>query len=189
MFERLMLHDFSERSIVLQTRLGRPITNVIDVEADDRARRKWGRLLAKHGWTERKAATGGYNCVGHVFASRRTGVFDDLEEQLEKIFVDDGYRVVRREDEVLMPGDLVTYWMPNGLKSTFLHIGMIVEMREGVIKSSLRIPWVLSKMDSTSGEALHHFSKVEFIAGVQHRVEFWTDRGLPERNDHVEIAS
>jgi hypothetical protein len=49
-------------------------------------------------------------------------------------------------------------------------------MVEGVTEESPRIPWVLSKLDSTSGEVLHHFNDVTFIEGVEHLVIFWTDR-------------
>src|SRR5437660_1268307 len=89
MLENLRLRKATERSIVLQTRRGREIKNVIDVEPEHYHVQKYQLLLRKHPrWKERKPPAGGYNCVGHVWASRRTGVFDDLEDQLSVIFDD-----------------------------------------------------------------------------------------------------
>ncbi len=176
MFEHLRLLQPTERSIVLQTHKGREIRNLIDSEPEDCHRQKYQLLLRRNpNWVERKPMAGGYNCVGHVLAARRTGVFDDLEDQLKVIFDDDGYRLLR-ENESPRVGDLATYWMPSNPRDTFLHVALIVEMKDGVTKASPRIPWVLSKMDSTSGEVLHHFNQVTFIEGVEHVVRYWTDR-------------
>jgi hypothetical protein len=108
-------------------------------------------------------------------------VFDDLEDQLQIIFEDDGYRMVDDRKERLKQGDLVTYWMPQQPKPIFLHIGMIFEIRPGVSEDSPGIPWVLSKLDSTSGEVLHHYHDVTFIEGVNHEVRFVTNRPNEER--------
>jgi hypothetical protein len=179
LLESLRLRESTEKRIVLQTRKGREIRNVIDVDPDYWHIQNYQRLLKEHpGWTERKPPVGGYNCVGHVWASRRTGVFDDLEDQLKVILDDDGYRYIDIEKEKPHPGDLVTYWRPAHPRPMFLHVGMIVNMKEGPSKESPRIPWVLSKMDSTSGEVLHHFNDVKFIQGVEHITSFWTDRPL-----------
>ncbi len=121
MLENLRLHRGTERSIVLQTRRGREIKNVIDVDPEYHHLEKYRLVFQKHPrWEERKPPVGGYNCVGHVWASRRTGVFDDLEDQLNIIFEDDGYRVVDPAREKLQPGDLVTYWLPAHPRPTFL---------------------------------------------------------------------
>jgi hypothetical protein len=100
-----------------------------------------------------------------------------VEEELQKIFEDDGYR--RTSEEGLKVGDLVTYWLPEQPRLKFLHVGMIFELKEmalGMTGHSVRIPWVLSKMDSTSGEVLHHYRDVTFIEGVEPEVVFLTDR-------------
>jgi hypothetical protein len=176
MFEHLRLLKPGETGIVLQTRLGHNIKNAIDIDPDETHVRRFQGLVHKFGWNERKPATGGYNCVGHIWACRRTGVFDDVEDQLNLIFKDDGYRVIDPAKESLVPGDLATYWRPAYPRPTFLHVGMIVEMRQGLTPQSPRIPWVLSKIDSTSGEVFHGVQNIEFIKGVNHLVIYWTDR-------------
>lgn len=153
MLENLRMRQSTERRIVLQTRKGREIKNTIDIDPEDRHILKYQALMRKHRrWQERKPPAGGYNCIGHVWASRRTGIFDDVEDQLQVIYDDDGYRVVDSAKEQPRPGDLVTYWQPAHPRPRFLHIAMITCMVEGVTKESPRIPWVLSKLDSTSGK-------------------------------------
>lgn len=171
MFGNLIFADEPDKCIVLQTRRGRDVTNAIDPPPRYDQIQKYQRILEKHPfWVRRLGPTGGYNCVGHVWANRRTGVYDD--DQIQVIFDDDGFRAVNASLEKLHPGDLATYW-ERGLPKRFLHVGLIVELREvqGLQKT---VPWVLSKWDATSGEVLHALNDAEF--GLDFEVTFWTDR-------------
>jgi len=170
MFDDLRIFGNTERKIVLQTRLGTDIKNAIDPAPTAQQVAKFNRLIAaRPRWTLRRGPVGGYNCVGHVWASRRTGVFDDLESQIDRIMQDDGFRTT----EVCVPGDLVAYWqkLENGGRR-FVHVGEVVELRS-MLGTDVKIPWVLSKVDATSGEVLHHFRDVACDFDT---IEFWTDR-------------
>jgi hypothetical protein len=172
MFDDLKILGSTERSIKLQTRLGRDIPNVIDPAPTVEQIAKFGRLVQKHpGWTVRREPAGGYNCVGHVWACRRTGIFDDLEAQIRHIQSDDGYRSIE-QDEVML-GDLVSYWetLAGGTRR-FIHVAQVVELRV-MAGSSLKLPWVLSKLDATSGEVFHHFRDVAYDCDY---LEYWSDR-------------
>ena len=116
--------------------------------------------------------------MGHVWASR-TGVYDDLESQIRVILEDDGFRVVKNPtSEQLHPGDLAAYWHAR----MFLHVGLIVEIREAS-GFAAKVPWVLSKWDDTTGEVVHAYQDVEF-GGLDFTTEFWTERQIeePRRN-------
>ncbi len=173
MFEEARMLGSTERSIVLQTHRGRDVKNLIELEPGPAERRKYERLLQQYGtfWVPRKPSTGLYNCAGHVWASRRTGIFENGE--WTKILEDDGYRQLPT-GKGPQPGDLVIH---RDAQLGFLHVAMILELRPGVTDASPRIPWVLSKWDSTSGEVLHHFQDVPFgKQGFVLVVECWTDR-------------
>jgi hypothetical protein len=176
MFESALLLGTTERSIVVQTHRGRDIQNSIEPPVGDAERRKYERLLQQFGqnWVRRKPATGVYNCAGHVWASRRTSIFE--ESEYEAILKDDGYRQLEEGERPLV-GDLVLY-RDQDARIGFLHVGIIVELRPGITAESPRIPWVLSKWDSASGEVLHqltdagHFYRAPFAPVA----EYWTER-------------
>ncbi len=124
---------------------------------------------------ERKPCCGVYNCAGHVWAGRRTSLFADAAREM--ILADDGYRRLGPKEGSL-PGDLVIYRDP---QVGFLHVGAILEMREGLGPASPKIAWVLSKWDSASGEFMHYAHHVPpwDQQGFSVVVEVWTDRPLP----------
>ena len=174
MFEGLKLLGATERSIVVQTRKGTRIENLLELEPGDMERRRYQLLLDRFGrnWRERKPATGVYNCAGHVWASRRTSILNLACWQT--ILEEDGYRALQA-DETPVAGDLVLY--ADEEVGEYLHVGMIMEMREGLSRDSPRIPWVLSKWNSTSGEVMHYVHDVPY--GKQEmptKIEYWTDR-------------
>ena len=77
------------------------------------------------------------------------------------------------DKEALLSGDVATYWESVKPHTTFIHVG-VVEMRPSESRfAKSRIPWVLSKWDSTSGEVLHHCRDVPFdgmLPGLRERV-------------------
>jgi hypothetical protein len=173
-FEELRLVGPSARSIVLHTHRSTVIKNEIALDPDERCRRKYELLRGKHsGWNERKPPSGVYNCVGHVWACRRTAVYEDLDRQVLSIRDDDGYDALDWPRESVAVGDVVTYWESAKIHKGFFHVGVVFELR-CLTKDSLKIPWILSKWDDASGEVLHHYKDCPFSTEIE--AEFWTDR-------------
>lgn len=177
MFEEARLFGQTEKSIRLQTRRGWDIPNLIELEPGVRERQLYQLLCERFGrdWTQRKPASGGYNCAGHVWASRRTSILE--EPAWFRILEDDGYRCLG-VGETPCPGDLALYRDrgPGGC----LHVGEVVRLKKGVAEGSPDVPWVMSKWNSTSGEVLHGVHDVAHLRGYYDvQIEFWTDRPAP----------
>ncbi len=176
MFEAARLLGPTTRSIVLQTHLGNKIVNEIALAPDEGSIRKYERLLANHPhWSKRRPPYGICNCVGHVWASRRTAVYENLDSQVIRVFDDDGYTALDWPRESLWLGDLVTYWDSAKRHKGFFHVGIVFEIRS-LPDGTQQIPWILSKWDDSSGEVLHHYKEVPFSDDIE--AEFWTDRAL-----------
>jgi len=174
MFEEARLLGSTERRIIVETRKGTRLPNLIELEPGEPERRRYELLLKKYGrnWTERKPATGGYNCAGAVWASRRTALLET--ESWKTVLREDGYRRLD-EDEGPMVGDLVLYVEKE--TGEFWHVGCVMELRQGVTPDSPLIPRVLSKWDSVSGEVLHNVDDVPYgQQGFSVTKEYWTDR-------------
>jgi hypothetical protein len=171
MFEELRLLGPTERNIVVQTRKGTSIENVIEAEPGEPEQRRYQLLLKRIGqnWRERKPAAGVYNCAGHVWASRRTSILAD--DAWRTILQEDGYRRLS-DTESPVAGDLVIY--RDSTNQSFNHVGAILELCEGVALGSPRVPRVLSKWNSTSGEVIHLSRDVPYdLQSVT--IEYWTD--------------
>ena len=176
MFEELRLLGSTEQSIVVQTRKGTNVKNVIELDPGDRELRVYDLLLRKSGgnWVRRKPPTGVYNCAGHVWASRRTSILE--EDQWRLSLAEDGYRRLS-EAEAPAPDDLVLY--VDADSNGFLHVARILELRSGIGSDSHPLAWVLSKRDSISGEAMHFDHDVSHLhQGFRVRTEYWTDRPI-----------
>lgn len=173
MFEILELAGTPRSSIRLQTQRGTDIDNEQAAPPDDRRMRVFERLVATHfGWTVRKPPCGVYNCAGHVWASRRTAVYE--QKWYDLILEEDGYRMLQGGESPVI-GDLALYRLTTG---EILHVGLIMEIRRlsgDSTGSSASFPWALSKWDDASGEVLHHFRDVPY-AEQDYTVSFWTDR-------------
>lgn len=191
MFEELRLIGSPDASIVLHTRRGRSIDNMIECEPGPRELGLYQNMVERHtasGWRERRPATGVYNCIGHVWASRRTSVFGpNTELYVSMIFIDDAYRILNAQSENICIGDLIVYWASDASgmpRRSFLHVGVVIELKDGPTGTSQKVPWILSKWNSTSGEIFHHYNDhplldyVPFLERHKQKVdiEFWTDR-------------
>ena len=177
MFEDLWLLGSQERDIPLYTRLRSRVRNSQAQEPDDRSLQKFDRLLAQHRrWELRKAACGTYNCFGHVWASRRTAIYEQSE--IEIIRRDDGYRLLGM-NETPRPGDLAVYC--DSQEQSIYHVGVVCELRLAVALDDrpqpATVPWILSKLDDASGEVVHHMNDMHLPDGFT--VNFWTDRPEP----------
>jgi hypothetical protein len=113
---------------------------------------------------ECRSLTGMYNCVGMVFASRRTAI-DPIH--LAVILRDDGFRRITRDESV--PGDVVIYRR----ESIAQHVGIIQRVDEGLGNRAI---WVLSQWGS-DGEYIHPLMPVPVAYGEP--TDFWTERRLP----------
>jgi hypothetical protein len=174
LFQGAKLLGSPRNELPLATRKGNNIPNEVIPDPDAAERRRLDYFVKQHGsqWEPRKPHAGGYNCAGHVWASRRRAILDEGTVWL--ILNDDGYRPLRN-NEVAMQSDLVLYWhRPVSGPETWLHVGMVCEIR---ILGTVRIPWVVSKWGATTGEWLHRYDDVPYDKqGFTLRIEFRTDR-------------
>ena len=106
-----------------------------------------------------------YNCMGMVFASRRTCI---ETEHLPMILREDNYRQVLSERD-LTRGDLVVYKDQN---ESVTHVGIVTEIRHNILNGSTTIT-VLSQWGA-HGEYFHLADEVHPSLGKP--AEYWTDR-------------
>ena len=106
-----------------------------------------------------------YNCMGLVFASRRTWIWPDY---LDMILTDDEYNLVGSTREV-RPGDVVVYRDQSGSVS---HVGLVSDVHVNVAKATWDIT-VLSQWGEY-GEYFHELDDVNPRLGEA--TEYWTDR-------------
>jgi hypothetical protein len=145
MFEILKIAIPRKKSIALDTRLGNPIENEIAPSPSDMNKQKDLRIYREYilKWEQRIPPTGIYNCIGHVWASRRTAIYSDKARK--KIISDDGYTELLLTDNPL-PDDFIVY--EDKESDYFLHIGRVIAVSNSEIK-------ILSKWDDSSGEYIH----------------------------------
>ena len=113
-----------------------------------------------------RSASQRYNCVGMIFASRRTWI--DPEE-LEMIFREDGFRIVNDIKDVFA-GDIVVYGNPKTQQPE--HIGLILDKAANLRDSTWDVK-VLSQW-GRDGEYVHEINSLPTLLGEV--LSFWTDR-------------
>ncbi len=164
----VMLEEGGERdcrAIKLATCKGRWIRNKRRIEwpaEKTRAAVTWDR--EGHPNATLRSSTAVYNCMGLVFASRRTWVFVD---QLEIIIKDDGFVKLSNINEV-NTGDIVLY-KHNG---EVAHVGIVTHVGS-IIPSGRPVVTVLSKWGG-HGEYVHSVNDVPEEFGEEK--EYWTER-------------
>ena len=121
-------------------------------------------VLNSHPSAEMRSLRSEYNCVGMVFASRRT---DIDPEYVEMILRDDGFRRVEEGD--LQIGDVVIYRTEDQQIS---HVGLIAKITLTLARGHREIT-VLSQWGA-DGEYFHGIDDVNPNLGRP--TEFWTDR-------------
>ena len=167
MFDNLKLLRTGPSKLALQTRKGHNIENEVALPPEAHQLRKYDALRQKHiRWWNRRGACGTYNCYGHIFAARRTAIYEDKE--VTQILSDDGY--ARVSHAVVAIGDVALYRAAYGL----VHAAQIVEVGEADPMTRLRPIWALSKWDDGCGEDCHLLSDVPFAYDGE--IEIWTDR-------------
>jgi len=155
-------------SIQLETRKGRYIPNERKKERlPDALRAALSIWVEKYPNIRLRSLTATYNCVGLVFACRRTCIDP---EHLPMILKDDNYRRLSGENEVEI-GDLVLYRVT---QDEYSHIGVVVKKEPNIINSSFEIT-VVSQWGA-DGEYIHLMNEVPDSYGKIR--EFWTDRRI-----------
>lgn len=180
MFEFLRLSGTEESGIALETRLRTRVANAQAPAPSERDMRIFGLLLTQHpDWEARCQPCGIYNCFGHIWASRRTAIYEETE--VETILGDDGYRRLGSGEGPLQ-GDIALYYDP--ARTELWHGGLVCELRRMVNASGepvgRPVPWILSKLSAVHGEVLHRAMDVHSpYREDRFTLEFWTER--PQR--------
>ena len=168
MFEGIGALSSRPISIRLDTRAGNSIENEQSLPTDETTESKFGAILKKHSsWQVRRACCGIYNCFGHVWASRRTSIYES--EEVWKILEDDQYRQIPPSDVV--QGDVALY-LHEGTNDIW-HAGIVTELRP-IYNTPSKVPWVLSKWGDAMAEIFHPIEDVD--APFPYTVQTWTDR-------------
>lgn len=110
-----------------------------------------------------RSITATYNCMGLVFASRRTCIDPD---ELRMIFEDDGYEKIPDLKDVDV-GDVVVYFN----EGMVTHVGIVVGKE---LLLNLKSNIIIMSKWGADGEYLHEVSHVPDSFG--RKVEYWTDR-------------
>lgn len=113
----------SEKSIELQTSLGKDIPNLqLTTESSLLMQKQISQLKSKYiGVIFKSAPSSLYNCHGMTFANRRTGIYE--VENITAILEDDKYFQIDINN--ILAGDIVLYYSDNG---DIEHSGIVVEI-------------------------------------------------------------
>lgn len=167
MFDSLKLLRTGPATLALQTRKGQNVANEVALPPEPHQIRKYEILRAKRPqWRHRRGSCGTYNCFGHVFAARRTAIYEDKE--VDKILADDGYKRVTHATAHV--GDVAVYRNRHG----FAHAAQVIEIGPAAPGTQLRPIWALSKWDDGCGEDSHLLHDVP--VAYDGDIEIWTDR-------------
>ena len=173
MFDVQKLIGQNRRKLRLDTRAGQHIENEVALPPTQQSLAREQILVNKFGanWEKRIEPCGIYNCTGLVWASRRTAIYGDPE--WEKIYQDDAYRELN-DSELPMPGDLAIY---SHSEAGYIHVGLVLYLEPGLVKTGSPIPKILSKWNDASGEYIHFPGDVPFRDEVaDFQLRYWTDR-------------
>jgi len=154
------------RSIPLSTRDRTYIPNYRMPEHPPEVRREAAKMFKQdHAAAKLRSSSSSYNCVGHVFAARRTWVESD---HLSMILERDGYSPFQ-DIQKLWEGDVVVYENEQGEPT---HVAQVTEIRLN-LNIGGRTVFVLSKWGAY-GEYLHELLDVPVRLGKPKA--FWTER-------------
>jgi len=152
--------------LLLATRRGRQIPNDRRPEQPpERMRAAQDIVSAAHPTVRARSLTAAYNCMGMVFASRRTWIDTD---ELGMILEDDEYRRLSSNEEVVL-GDIVVYKDVTGAVS---HVGVVARVSIDFVAGTKETT-VLSQW-GRDGEYFHRVDDVNSRLGSPS--EYWTDR-------------
>ena len=153
-------------SLPLATKRGTPIPNERRLERPPDSLRAAVDFWAHERPNARLRSVGAtYNCVGLVFASRRTWVDP---QHVPLILEEDGYHEVPRHNR-LQPGDVVIYRSDGG---EITHIGIVLAAQPEVETATWEVT-VLSQWGG-DGEYIHAADYIPHLLGRPS--EYWSER-------------
>jgi hypothetical protein len=163
-----MVTSFGPRNeLMLHTRKGRQIPNEILPEKADFILRESIQMMAERfPRISLRSVSNCYNCVGMVFASRRTSVHP---QHIRQVLSDDGFRKLDAESQADR-GDVVLYFSDDMDEPA--HVGIVIA-KDVTAKDDFL--YVLSKW-GFGGEYVHLSKDVPTVYGMP--TEYWTDRRL-----------
>lgn len=142
--------------IALATSRGTDIPNARRLERAPEALAAGRQLvLNNHPSARLRSLTGTYNCVGMVFANRRTCI---EPSHVQMILDEDGFRETKPEH--VLPGDIVVYRDEGGEIS---HVAIVVSHEADLAKAKWKTI-VLSQWGA-DGEYIHDFEDVHQTLG------------------------
>ncbi len=142
--------------IELATSRGKSIPNARRPERPPEALDAGQRLvLDNHPSARLRSLTGTYNCIGMVFANRRTCV---EPTHVQMILDDDGYQEISPRD--VAPGDIVIYRDGSGEIS---HVAVVVSHEPDLANARWKTT-VLSQWGA-DGEYIHEYGDVHQMLG------------------------
>ena len=115
-----------------------------------------------------RTTTSVYNCLGLVFAARRTWVHETIEN-IEIILNDDEYRQIQQGEDIF-PGDVLFYRHEDG---SFAHVAIVLNAHLDVPSAEWISTLVISKWGK-HGEYIHGPKDIPYYLGSPS--EFYTDR-------------
>lgn len=151
------------KSIDLATRAGTFINNVKEPERRPSVWSEVKNVHNNHSSAELMSQTSIYNCMGMIFASRRTSI--DIEDWLEMILIEDEYRKLNSVQDALL-GDIIVYERNEKLS----HVGLLIEKN----LTATSIDYIVLSQWGADGEWKHHMYDVPELLG--NPSEFWTHR-------------
>jgi len=151
------------RSINLETRAGNYINNVqyperpVDIWNDVRS------MFAHLNTAVLMSETSVYNCMGMVFASRRTSI--GIKDWLENILREDKYRKLDGIQDIHL-GDIIVYRKGE----EYSHVAVLIEKNMTVTSNE----YIVLSQWGKDGEWKHNMNDVPFMLGRPS--EYWTHR-------------
>lgn len=156
---------YDSDSLDLQTRKGTHINNTIRLEANPARLKEAVRInQGEHPNAILRSATQKYDCMGMVFASRRTWI--DIGS-LDLILREDEYVKLDSIDEAEL-GDVVIYGTDISLK----HVGILIRIEPNIIEGTKEY-YILSQWGADC-EWIHQIDDVPDLYGKVKEV--WSDR-------------
>ena len=154
------------RAIGLDTRKGNYIENI---RSDERCPAALSDAYdghkKEHPGIEARSLSARYNCMGLVFASRRTSI--DVDPTIKLILEDDEYTLVAETKDV-QEGDIIVYYKDK--RPT--HVGIVARIGKSIEKAEFNIT-ILSQW-GRDGEYFHSVDNIPSYYGT--KFEYWTDR-------------
>ena len=156
-------------SLGLETREHRHIRNQRQPARDPNAMKAESAVVAAEVGGVIRSLDSTYNCMGMVFAARRTAIEPD---SFSLIAGDDGYEPLPEHLAPLI-GDVAVYSDDDG---AVVHVGVVVARETVVKRLGVGGVTILSQFGKT-GEYLHAVDRLPTLLGSTVKLrQFWTER-------------